>query len=603
MTYRASIFTALCLFISSAAQGQLFNIELSPVSGTTIVQNEVDPNNATRARIVIRASSPFGSTLINLRATNPLNDIDYITIEIATSQLVILKITGANDSSPFDSAGEIRFQPIVNPNVPQPPPPEPPIYYTGDLIVELLRCSGNVGSIRSHGIVQGIIGGSVTGSVEVIDRDTSDTAVRGDLGSFLVGNSSTGTGSILGNVLVEGGNIDTLIAYGSIGTSSTPVTVKGWSLGLLRNITAASIHANIQSENPSVGITQVRLVKATSGDFTGSLKAQSLSGGTGETGLRVAGNLSANVQITSDASNPIAVTGSMTGSSSSLSVGTNSSGGLTIGTLATDKRITIGGSLTGTTSIGAGGLRGQVIVNANNSGGTWQSPATATVGGVSLSPLPNYVLGSMTIGCGAIGRVPFALYNNDCMPPVRPTPGTIGRQAFFRATSPQSALVRFYGPVRIASGTDPATGVKVERQNGANWDDLTSSFTLTFEAPETGGALRQIKVADNTGASDPPNGVFRVVPRLSGGVRLLLCDVTGQPPVADFDYRFQIADGCYNPTVDVNRDGFMDPDDLSDYIACYFASPPCGFADYNCDYTVDPDDLSDYIAAYFLPCP
>jgi|GEM_PF-743502 len=50
---------------------------------------------------------------------------------------------------------------------------------------------------------------------------------------------------------------------------------------------------------------------------------------------------------------------------------------------------------------------------------------------------------------------------------------------------------------------------------------------------------------------------------------------------------------------DFNGDGSVDPDDLSDYIACYFAVPPCVGADFNGDGTADPDDLSDYIGAYF----
>ncbi len=49
---------------------------------------------------------------------------------------------------------------------------------------------------------------------------------------------------------------------------------------------------------------------------------------------------------------------------------------------------------------------------------------------------------------------------------------------------------------------------------------------------------------------------------------------------------------------DFNGDGTADPDDLADYIACYF-TPPCGQADFNGDGNTDPDDLSDYIAAYF----
>ncbi|MBL8757045.1 MAG: beta-propeller fold lactonase family protein [Phycisphaerae bacterium] len=52
---------------------------------------------------------------------------------------------------------------------------------------------------------------------------------------------------------------------------------------------------------------------------------------------------------------------------------------------------------------------------------------------------------------------------------------------------------------------------------------------------------------------------------------------------------------------DFNGDGNLDPDDLSDYIACYF-TPPCPQSDYNADGNTDPDDLSDYIADYFFGC-
>ncbi len=54
---------------------------------------------------------------------------------------------------------------------------------------------------------------------------------------------------------------------------------------------------------------------------------------------------------------------------------------------------------------------------------------------------------------------------------------------------------------------------------------------------------------------------------------------------------------------DFNGDGFIDPDDLSDYIACYFGTPPCDLADFNADGFVDPDDLSDYISVFFGGCP
>ncbi|MBL8758590.1 MAG: hypothetical protein JNK35_09190 [Phycisphaerae bacterium] len=65
-----------------------------------------------------------------------------------------------------------------------------------------------------------------------------------------------------------------------------------------------------------------------------------------------------------------------------------------------------------------------------------------------------------------------------------------------------------------------------------------------------------------------------------------------------------VFDGLGNPVCapDFNGDGNLDPDDLADYIACYFSTPPCPQADINGDSNIDPDDLSDYIAQYFGGC-
>ena len=53
---------------------------------------------------------------------------------------------------------------------------------------------------------------------------------------------------------------------------------------------------------------------------------------------------------------------------------------------------------------------------------------------------------------------------------------------------------------------------------------------------------------------------------------------------------------------DYNGDLVVDPDDLADFIAAYFAPAPDPLTDYNGDGTTDPDDLADYIAAYFGGC-
>ncbi len=52
---------------------------------------------------------------------------------------------------------------------------------------------------------------------------------------------------------------------------------------------------------------------------------------------------------------------------------------------------------------------------------------------------------------------------------------------------------------------------------------------------------------------------------------------------------------------DFNCDGVLDPDDLADYIGCFFG-PPCLLSDYNGDGFTDPDDLADYIGVFFAGC-
>jgi len=55
-------------------------------------------------------------------------------------------------------------------------------------------------------------------------------------------------------------------------------------------------------------------------------------------------------------------------------------------------------------------------------------------------------------------------------------------------------------------------------------------------------------------------------------------------------------------TADFNGDGNLDPDDLADYISCYFSQPPCASADFDQSGNIDPDDLADYISAFFAGC-
>jgi hypothetical protein len=58
---------------------------------------------------------------------------------------------------------------------------------------------------------------------------------------------------------------------------------------------------------------------------------------------------------------------------------------------------------------------------------------------------------------------------------------------------------------------------------------------------------------------------------------------------------------------DFNGDGFINPDDLADFITCFFLDiqfpGTCPAADFNADTFRNPDDLADFITVFFLGCP
>ncbi len=110
--------------------------------------------------------------------------------------------------------------------------------------------------------------------------------------------------------------------------------------------------------------------------------------------------------------------------------------------------------------------------------------------------------------------------------------------------------------------------------NGA-WTDLQDNYNAVN--PSTSTALR----LQNVASFGEDNAGELYVVQLNGFVRKFIPQ-NPQP----------------NP-LDVNFDGNVDPDDLSDYIVFYFT--PDMRADFNMDNVLDPDDLSDYIAGYFAP--
>jgi len=129
-----------------------------------------------------------------------------------------------------------------------------------------------------------------------------------------------------------------------------------------------------------------------------------------------------------------------------------------------------------------------------------------------------------------------------------------------------------------------------------------SNFSMLVSEYSAG----QVTVFDLDSNGDPIVSSRRVfITGLIGAEGANIDPVTGDYLFSTFGGGNQVVvvTGFARPCApDFNADGNLDPDDLSDYIACYFEMPPCPRADYNSDFNTDPDDLSDYIADFFNGC-
>ncbi|MBL8756809.1 MAG: hypothetical protein JNK35_00080 [Phycisphaerae bacterium] len=114
------------------------------------------------------------------------------------------------------------------------------------------------------------------------------------------------------------------------------------------------------------------------------------------------------------------------------------------------------------------------------------------------------------------------------------------------------------------------------------------------------GAFRTSTVTFSTDASHPRLG-------MPLAIRLINLNLIPPPPDPGIEVDFDLVRLTAQPRAapcpaDFDASGTLDPDDLSDFIACYFSSPPCDRADFDAGGTPDPDDLADFIAAYFAGC-
>lgn len=422
-----------------------------------------------------------------------------------------------------------------------------------------------------------------------------------------------GSGSILGDIAIAGGIVTEISATGVasdptsgvIGSATAPVTITTSNPGSgttasIALIQAKSIWADINLPNTSAPRGDVFMLTTTGsgtgqGSFSGSLRAFSIGESSGNS-IDLSGDLNASIELGGTVKRPVVIDGSLstgaslaTGQVQDLSLGGSVTvmgdldgtlrvgndqlanitvngavnGSIVVGnSLVQQSTITVGGDmqgdisiahdLAGTITVPAGGLKGQVMVNAANSGGTWTG--TVNVGSIQLKPnntaspddsAPFYRRVSSNLGGGAVGLAPFNLYGPDCAPENDPNGTGIG--IFENALHAPGGHVeaRFYGPIQKKNAAAWSTHVMVQCRplppnpdcnypwtvDPCSWIDVSSAFDVAGPEASTTDQLarRTITLSPRAGYHVRP-GIYMAYPVESDSVKS--ADVAGNPAAA-----------------------------------------------------------------------
>ncbi len=323
----------------------------------------------------------------------------------------------------------------------------------------MTKVAGNGQVVLTELIVNGNIGANLAGSDDAIKVDSVTladiggdvldgvTCLSGTLEQLLVGDD------IQGDVTATNGSINLLDVTGSIGIGSA-VNIRA-KTGI-KQVIATSIWADINARYNN-GTGNVQLIQTTggaSGDFVGSVLATNLASQDHDLGLDIDGDLDADLTFTNDVQDPITIAGD----------------------LLAGRTISIGRSLRGDNefngdiSLSSLGLAGQIIINANNDSGAWNT-ATVTVGATQLSSTPYYTQASSGLGGGAVGLAPWHMYNSDCSP-------VNGFQGDLTGTE-YEMRVSWYGPLHLDS--DDVVTVKHRSASNGTWVDVTDDCDIEID--------------------------------------------------------------------------------------------------------------------------
>jgi hypothetical protein len=233
------------------------------------------------------------------------------------------------------------------------------------------------------------------------------------------------------------------------------------------------------------------------------------------------------------------------------------------------------------------GLAGQIIINADNAGGTWTAPVRVGPNGNPQQILlngPNYTHAAAALGGGAVGLVPFRLHDEACSPA---NGASIQRPA---GAPPLSVELRHYGPV---TWTGPAVPITVDRRPAGSTGAFTPMTMSNFSVTRS-SANRSIVLTTAPGQSGfASNFQYRIRPTTQ-----LRCEVASTPQaIWDVDYLLTITPAPAQCLGDVNQNGTVNVDDLL-LVISYWGPVSQAFPapDINQNGVVNVDDLLIVIA-------
>lgn len=375
-----------------------------------------------------------------------------------------------------------------------------------------------VGAISSSSVVT-----LNAGTLDWLDVSSGSMAGQVTLANGSL-NSMTVAGNFTGKLNVPQGAIGRLVVAGDINNVSPPGAL--WPVRArngINFISAGAINAQI-STGADGGLGTLGFLQTTRGDFSGAIYSKGVVpvAGQPESGMRIARHLYAYTDLRDRDVNAM---------------------------------IKIGGSLFGQLVISdADGLKGQCIINANNSNSAWTG--SVTIGGLDLlSPKPTYFNHSTQFGGGDVGLAPFALHFEDCIPagarpPLNPTTCGYFVSAFVPAP-PSTVFLDHYGPVEFSPGT--GIGMRIFRRavGTCAWSDVSSDFSASPNANGNNRMIRVDALPGHNGFRGLPGSPteFLIKPILLGvNLKILRCqDVVNTPPVRDYNYILSVPAGPGTP--------------------------------------------------------